>query len=63
MIRAWLVKRREAAAAQWLEDARLSRLLTGTPCGNAAAWYARRSRRRLRRADAALDLWAFGGRR
>lgn len=63
MIRAWLVKRRETAATRWVEDARLSRLLSGTPCGNAAAWFARRSRRALRRADVALDLWTIGGRR
>lgn len=63
MIRAWLVKRREVAAALWREDASLSHLLAGTPSGNAAAWCTRRSRRRLRRADAALDLWTLGGRR
>lgn len=59
----WLVRRREAALEDWAEHARLSRLLAGAPVGAHADHFARKSRRRLRRWDWALDAWTLNGRR
>lgn len=63
MIRAWLVNRRERAAEEWAEHARLARLLSGAPVGLHADHFARKARKRLKRADRALDIWTAGGRR
>lgn len=63
MIRRWLVNRREAAAAAWLWRARAAWLLRATEFGRSADASAAAALRKLRRADLALDLWTFGGRR
>lgn len=63
MITAWLTRRREAAAARWLEESRIARLLAADPIGVHAQHHARIARRRLRRWDRLLDAWTQNGRR
>lgn len=63
MIRRWLVRHREAAAAYYFEQAGLARLLSGAPIGLHADHFKAKALRRLRRWDRALDLYTRNGTR
>lgn len=63
MIERLLVRRRESAATNWVYNAKLARLMSGTPQSSSADLLAVRARRRLRFWDALLDLWTYRDRK
>lgn len=62
MIGRWLIRRREKALEEFTYSAKLARLLSGSPIGVHADADVLRRRRRLARADFALDTWNVGRR-